>query len=320
MGTDSTYALGVLVHNLGMDRIDALKLFVRVVETGSFSRAARDLKVTQPTVTRQIAALEEGIRQRLFNRNTRRLSLTDAGRIYYERSQLLLDTFEETESLLRGPAAQLRGRLRVATSVAFGRRVLTPLMLAFMRAHPQVQVDLSCEDAYVDIVAQGIDVSVRLGKLRDSALAARHLGHNPWVTVASASYLRKHGKPERPGDLARHNVLVYSTVFSDDTITYNHPKQGRVPVRVGGSLRSNNLSALLAAVRADFGIAALPIYVAAASLKQGKVQPVLSDYTLPAQEIHAVFPSRRLISARVTALVEHLAQAFARSDWYAVAG
>lgn len=300
-----------------MDRIDALKLFVRVVETGSFSRAARDLKVTQPTVTRQIAALESGIRQRLFNRNTRRLSLTDAGRLYYERAQLLLDTFEETESLLRGPTGQLRGRLRVATSVAFGRRVVTPLVLTFMRAHPQVQVDLSCEDAYVDIVAQGIDVSVRLGRLRDSALAARQLGHNPWVTVASAGYLKQHGRPERPADLASHNVLIYSTVYGDDTLPYSHPKHGRVPVRVTGSLRSNNLSALLAAARADFGIAALPMYVAAASLKGGKVQPVLSDYALPSQEIHAVFPSRRLISARVTALVDHLAQAFARPDWYA---
>jgi DNA-binding transcriptional LysR family regulator len=300
-----------------MDRIDALRLFVRVVETGSFSRAARDLQVSQPTVTRQVAALEEGLRQRLFNRNTRRLSLTDAGRLYYERAQLLLDTFEETETLLRGPAGQLRGRLRVATSVAFGRRVVTPLVLTFMRAHPQVQVDLSCEDAYVDIVAQGIDVSVRLGKLRDSALAARHLGESPWVTVAGAGYSRRNGRPERPADLARHNVLIYSTVHGDDTLPYSHPRHGRVPVRVSGSLRSNSLSALLAAARADFGIAALPMYVVAASLKEGKVQPVLSDYALPSQEIHAVFPSRRLISARVTALVEHLAQAFARPDWYA---
>jgi DNA-binding transcriptional LysR family regulator len=204
--------------------------------------------------------------------------------------------------------------------VAFGRRVVTPLVLDFMRTHPQVQVDLSCEDAYVDIVAQGIDVSVRLGKLRDSALAARHLGENPWVTVAGPGYLRRSGRPERPADLARHNVLIYSTVFGDDTLPYSHPRQGRLPVRVSGSLRSNSLSSLLAAVRADFGVAALPMYVAAASLKEGKVQAVLSDYALPGQEIHAVFPSRRLISARVTALVDHFAQAFARPDWYAVAG
>jgi DNA-binding transcriptional LysR family regulator len=115
-------------------------------------------------------------------------------------------------------------------------------------------------------------------------------------------------------------VLIYSTVYGDDTLPYTHPKHGRVPVRVGGSLRSNNLSALLAAARADFGIAALPMYVAAASLKEGKVQTVLAGYALPIQEIHAVFPSRRLISARVSVLVEHLAQAFARPDWYVEGG
>jgi DNA-binding transcriptional LysR family regulator len=129
--------------------------------------------------------------------------------------------------------------------------------------------------------------------------------------------LRRHARPERPADLARHNVLIYSTVFGDDTLPYSHPRHGRVPVRVSGSFRSNSLSSLLAAARADFGIAALPMYVAAASLNEGKVHTVLPDYALPSQEIHAVFPSRRLISARVTALVDHLAQAFARPDWYA---
>jgi DNA-binding transcriptional LysR family regulator len=299
-----------------MDRIDAYRLFVRVVETGSFSRAARDLQVTQPTVTRQVAALEQRLGVRLFNRNTRRLSLTDDGRLCYARAQQLIDTFDETETIARSARAALRGRIRIATSVAFGRRVVTPLILQFMRRHPQLQIDLSCEDGYVDLVASGIDLSVRLGRLRDSSLAARRLGFNPWVVVAAPGYLAQHGTPKRPEELARHNVLVYSTVFAADMLNFEHARQGRISVRVQGSLRANNLSALLAAVRDGLGIAALPIYVAAASLAAGSIVPILAPYVLPGQEIHAVYPSHRLVSARVSALVDFLAEAFGRDDWY----
>lgn len=299
-----------------MDRIDTYRLFVRVVETGSFSRAARDLQVTQPTVTRQIAALEERLNVRLFNRNTRRLSLTDDGQLAYARAQQLLETFDETETLARGAQAELRGRIRIATSIAFGRRVVTPLLLQFMRQHAQIQIDLSCEDAYVDLVANGIDLSLRLGRLRDSSLAARSLGFNPWVLVASADYLKRHGTPRKPEELARHDVLVYSTVFANDTMSFEHAKQGRTSVRVRGPLRSNNLSSLLAAAREGLGLAALPMYVAAASIERGDLVTVLSMHELPGQEIHAVYPSRRMVSTRVHALVEYLAKAFERKDWY----
>lgn len=299
-----------------MDRIDSYRLFVRVVETGSFSRAARDLQVTQPTVTRQVSALEERLGVRLFNRNTRRLSLTDDGQLAYARAQQLLETFDETETLARSAQAELRGRIRIATSIAFGRRVVTPLLLQFMRQHPQIQIDLNCEDTYVDLVANGIDLSLRLGRLRDSSLAARRLGFNPWVLVASPDYLKRRGTPRKPEELARHDVLVYSTVFANDTLTFEHAKQGRSSVRVRGPLRSNNLSSLLAAAREGLGIAALPIYVAFASLQRGDIVNVLSAYELPGQEIHAVYPSRRMVSNRVHALVEFLGKAFERKEWY----
>lgn len=301
-----------------MDRIDLFRLFVRVVETGSFSRAALDLQVTQPTVTRQIAALEQRHGQRLFNRNTRRLSLTEAGQRYYERSRHVLDAFEATEALADREASGLHGRLRVATSVAFGRRVLTPMVLGFMREHPGLQLDLNLKDAYVDLVAEGVDVAVRLGTLADSSLVARRLGVNPWITVAAPAYLSARGEPRRPADLAAHNVLVYSTVNRDDRLHYTPVAGGAATaVRVQGSLRANNLSALLAAVREGVGIAALPLYVAAASLAEGKVVPVLRQHALPGQEIHAVYPSARLVTTKVTALIAFLEKAFAREDWYA---
>jgi len=298
-----------------VDRIDAFRVYVRVVETGSFSRAARDLGVTQPTVTRQIASLEERLGGRLLNRNTRRISVTDLGQLYYERGKALLDLFEDTENLAKGRQGPLQGRLRIGTSVAFGRRVVTPLILRFMRDYPLLEIDLSFEDTYVDLVAQGIDVAVRMGKLADSSLGARYLGLNPWVTVASPIYLRSRGTPKVPQDLKRHNVLVYSTVQGDDHLQYIDQRTGRISVAVHGSFRSNSLSSILAAVRDGMGIAALPMYVAAQSLRTEHVKPVLTDFSMPSQEIHAVYPSPKLVPAKVNAVIEYLQAAFAREDW-----
>lgn len=299
-----------------MDRLDGYRLFVRVVETGSFSSAARDLGVTQPTVTRHVAALEQRLGVRLVNRNTRRLSLTEAGRLYYDRSKALLDLVAETEHLAVDERTALRGKLRIATSVAFGRRVVTPLILDFMRAQPEIEIDLRCDDAYIDLVAQGIDVSVRLGRLADSSLAARTLGFNPWAVVASPGYLDRRGVPATPADLERHDVLVYSSVHGDDHLHFHHPRDGRTTVRVRGPFRSNNLSSLLAAARDGIGIAALPLYVAGRSLAQGHLRALLAGHELPGQEIHAVFPSPKLLPTRVSAFVDFLKGHFARPDWY----
>lgn len=299
-----------------MDRIDGFRLFVRLVETGSFSRAALDLGVTQPTVTRHVAALEQRLGVRLINRNTRRLSVTESGRLYYERSKVLLDLVEETEHLALDRQTRLTGRIRIATSVAFGRRVVTPLILGFMRNHPAVEVDLRCDDAYVDLVAQGIDVSVRLGKLADSSLAARLLGFNPWALVASPAYLERRGHPGDPQDLARHDVLVYSSVFGDDQLHFNHTKRGRSSVRVRGVLRSNNLSALLSAAEQGLGVAALPLYVAGAALAAGRLQRLLRAHALPGQDIHAVFPSPKLVPSKVEAFVGALKDYFSQPDWF----
>lgn len=301
-----------------MDRIDALRLFVRVVETGSFSKAAVDLSVTQPTVTRQIAALEQRLGERLLNRNTRRLSLTELGRQYYDKAKTLLDYYEETENLAHGEHAPVRGRLRIGSSVAFGRRVVTPLVLRFMRDYPGIEIDLTFEDIYVDLVAQGIDVAIRLGKLADSSLGARHLGINPWTLVAAPAYLKRRGTPKNPQELSRHDVLVYSSVQGDDHLNFADRKSGRISVQVSGPFRSNNLSSILAAVRDGMGIAALPMYVAHTSLQSGHVTPILGSYSLPSQEMHAVYPSPKLVPAKVNVLIEFLREAFSRNDWYAL--
>jgi DNA-binding transcriptional LysR family regulator len=299
-----------------MDRLDGFQLFVRLAETGSFSGTARDLGVSQPTVTRHLAALEARLGVRLVNRNTRRLSLTEAGRVYFDKCKALLELAGEMDTVAVDEHTALRGRMRIATSVAFGRRVVTPLLLGFVRHHPEIEIDLRCDDTYIDLVAQGIDVSIRLGRLADSTMAARTLGFNPWVMVAAPAYLARRGRPESADDLGRHDVLVYSSVHGDDHLHLVHPSQGRATVRVRGPFRSNNLSSLLAAARDGLGVAALPLYVAGVSLAAGALEQVLPDHELPGQEIHAVFPSPKLVPARVGAFVEHLKAHFARPDWY----
>ena len=290
-------------------------MFVRVVETGSFSKAAREFSTTQPTVSKQIAATEERLKVRLLNRNTRGVSLTESGALYYEKCKIIVRETEEADNIVRLQQSQAQGMLRIGTSVAFGRRVIVPLALDFMKRHPQVQLDLSFEDRYTDLVSQGLDVAVRMGKLADSSLGARYLGANPWVMVASPRYLKKYGTPKKPRDLSSHAALIYSSVLGDDVWRLISPKGEAVTVPVAGRLRSNNLSAVLAAARNGLGIAAMPRYVAADSLASGQVLEVLADHSLPEQEIHAVFPSPKLVPGKVQAFVAYLQGRFAERWW-----
>lgn len=289
-----------------MDRLQAMHVFVRVVESGSFSRAACEFGTTQPTVTKMVAATEERLKARLLNRNTRGVSLTESGALYYEKCKIIVREAAEADNIARLGQTQAQGLLRVSTSVAFGRRVVVPLALDFMKLHPLLQLDLSFEDRYTDLVAQGMDVAIRMGKLADSSLGARFLGVNPWVIVAAPKYLRKHGTPRQAVDLSDHAALVYSSVLGDDMWRLATPGGQVVTVPVTGRLRSNNLSAVLAAARNGLGLAAMPRYVASDSLTSGHVVEVLRNHSLPEQEIHAVFPSPKLVSGKVLAFIAYL--------------
>ena len=298
-----------------MDRLQAMQVFVRVVETGSFSKAAKEFSVTQPTVTKLVAAIEERLKVRLLNRNTRGVSVTESGALYYEKCKVIVREAEEADNIVRLRQTQAQGLLRIGTSVAFGRRVVTPLALEFMAKHPQVQLDLSFEDRYTDLVANGIDLAIRMGKLADSTLGARFLGVNPWLMVASPKYLRKHGTPKQAMDLSQHPALIYSSVLGDDVWRMSTPRGETLTVPVAGRLRSNNLSAVLAAARNGYGIAAMPHYVASDSLKSGHVVEVLKGHTLPEQEIHAVFPSPKLVPGKVLAFIAYLQSRLGPQWW-----
>lgn len=298
-----------------MDRLEGMLLFIRVVETGSFSKASNDLGITQPTATKQVAALEQRLGARLLHRSTRGVTPTEIGALYYDRCLAIAREVEAADNLAGLQQSNVRGQLRISTSVAFGRRVMVPLVIEFMRAHPGLHVDLSFDDRYVNLVEQGVDVALRMGQLADSSLGASWLGVNPWVVVAAPAYLAQRGTPTRPEALAQHAALIYSTVQDDARWRFSGPDGQALQVPVQGPLRSNNLSALLAATRAGMGVAALPWYVAHASVQAGAVQPLLTGWSLPSQEIHAVYPSPRLVPAKVTGLIRFLKGRFDGAWW-----
>lgn len=186
-----------------MERIQALRLYVRVVDLGSFSKAAAEVGIGQPAATKQVAQLEQHLGARLLHRSTHGISPTEVGQLYYDKCRLILHHVEEAESVASLLQSQVSGVLRISSSVAFGRRVLAPLVMRFMRANPALTVDLSFDDRYVNLVEQGVDVAIRMGRLADSTLGARHLGMNPWVIVASPTYLEGRRAPADPEALAR---------------------------------------------------------------------------------------------------------------------
>ena len=298
-----------------MDHLSSIRIFTRVAELGSFSKAADELVLSQSTVTKNIAWLESHLSARLLNRNTRGVSLTEAGNLYYERCRVILKEVDDADSLVGRRSEGLAGTLRISTSVALGRRIISPILIDFMREHPQLKIDMTCEDSYVDLVARGIDVALRMGRLADSSLGGRHIGSNPWVMVASPRYLAARGTPQAPRDLASHDCIVYSSVQGDAVWQLRSRQGDSQAVVVNGRLRSNNLSTLLAAVHLDLGIAILPNYVASPSLRAREIVSVLDAYTLPGQELHAVFPSPKLVPEKVSSFIQFLRPRFEGAWW-----
>lgn len=298
-----------------MDRLLAIELFIRVVDLGSFSRAAADLGMGQPTATKLVASLEKRLGSRLLHRSTHGVTPTEIGALYYEKCKLIAHHMDEAQTLTTLLQSQVEGALRINTSVAFGRRVLSPMVMRFMQMHPKLQIELNFEDRYTNLVEQGIDVAIRMGPLADSTLGARYLGINPWVLVASGSYLAARGMPLKPADLQTHEALIYSTVQGDARWHLAGAEGVVQTIPVKGPLRSNNLSALLVAARGGMGLAALPRYVASQSVSSGALCAVLTDWTLPSQEIHAVYPSPQMVPAKVTEFVGWLQGQFGVSWW-----
>lgn len=298
-----------------MDRLAGLDLFVRVVETGSFSKAADDLRIAQSTATKAVAAIEQRLGARLLHRSTRGITPTEVGSLYYEKCKRIAYEMDNAENLATLLQSGVSGQLRISTSLAFGRRVIVPLVLKYMNEHPGVTVDLDFDDRYVNMVEQGSDLAIRMGRLADSTLGARHLGINPWVLVGSPRYLEHRPAPNVPIELLNHACLIYSSVQGDARWTFTALSGKELSIPVTGPLRSNNLSTVLAAAHAGMGLAILPWYVARESINHGGLIPVMTEHMLSAQELNAVFPSPKLVPAKVTAFIGYLQEELAE-DWW----
>lgn len=298
-----------------MDLVNSAQLFVRVAETCSFSKAASELGISQSTATKAIAASESRLGVRLLHRSTRGVTLTELGALYYEKCKLIESAVDEAENIAVLGQSTVGGQLRISTSVAFGRRMLVPIVLRYMQVNPLVKIDISFDDRYVNLVEQGIDLAIRMGQMADSNLGARYFGSNPWVMVAANQYLEHYGEPKNSSALSNHACIVYSSVQGDDRWRLTSQQYGSQSVQVKGPFRSNNLSAVLAATTAGMGLAILPLYVAHESIASGVIRPVMQEYSIPSQEMHAVYTSPKLVAKKITNFIDFLQQSFS-GDWW----
>lgn len=292
-----------------MDRFAAMEAFVAVVDCGSFVRASERLAVSTTTVSRLVSELEAHLQVRLLQRTTRRLSLTDLGRTYYQHAVTLLDELIAAEAVVSSSAQAASGVLRVSAPVSFGGRHLAALLPQFHAAHPQVRVELSLNDRIVDLVDEGHDVAIRITEQLAGTLVARPLAPVRLVICAAPDYLARHGTPRTPEELSGHQCLLYSYTEQPGNWLLAGP-EGPVAVPVKGFLSANNGDALREAALAGAGIVRQPSFIVGDDLQAGRLVPLLCEYAPPPITACAVYPSRRHLSAKVRAFVDFLAGAW----------
>ena len=294
-----------------MDTLGDMTAFVRVVEARTFTAAAQRLGWSKSVVSRRLAELEERLGARLLNRSTRRLSLTEAGRAYYDRCVRILADIEETEASVASLHAEPRGQLSINAPMSFGMLHLPSAIAEFMASYPEVGVDLVLNDRFVDLIDEGYDLALRIGTLADSALYARKLAACRRVLAASPDYLARHGEPRHPGDLAHHECLVYSMNSNADIWRLTGPDGQQINARIAGRLSANNGDVLRDVAVAGGGIVLSPTLLICGQLADGSLVPVLTSYGPSDIPLHAVYPHNRHLSAKVRAFVDFLAARFA---------
>jgi DNA-binding transcriptional LysR family regulator len=288
-----------------MDRLAAMDAFVRVVDAGSFSGAANQLRMSQSAVSKAIAQLEGRLRVRLLLRSTRGLTPTEAGRIFYERAKRSVEEAEEAEFGARGAVTTLSGRLRIHATVAFGRLCVLPRLPGFLAEHPALDVDIVLDDRKIDLVETGIDIGLRAGQLSNSALTARKIAQCQRRVIGTPSYFNTTGVPRSPADLVAHQVIIYEQPLGGPTWSFRQG-QREVSVSLGGRVRLNSAVGVRACVLADLGLAVASEWMFAPELKAKTVKPVLTDWSLPPVEAWAIFPTGRQVSAKARAFASFI--------------
>ena len=291
--------------------LNELLVFTRVVQAGSFTAAARRLKMPKSSVSRKVSDLEERVGARLLHRTTRKLGLTDAGRIYFERAAPIVSDIEQVDQAVGELQAAPGGLLRVTAPLSFA--LIGPMVASFLDRYPEVRVELVCSDRVVNLVEEGFDVAIRAGHLVDSTLIARRLGAFKRVLVASAGYLKRHGRPKSAADLEKHPCIVFGS-SPTPTLWTLHSGEKRVDVRVPARLSANDMDLMVDAALAGIGIAWLPEHLLTVDLAKGRLKRVLADWTSPETPVHAVYPSARHLSQKVSAFVELLRKEFSTAS------
>lgn len=297
-----------------MDRFDEMQAFAAVVDAGSFVRAADALQVSKTAVSRLVADLEARLGVRLLHRTTRRLSLTAEGEIFHARCKELLAGVDEAEAEVTAGVDEAVGLLRLNVPVSFGLLHLAPLWPAFLQQHPTVTLDVTLSDRFVDLVDEGYDLVVRIGRLPASTLVSRQLNSTRLVLCASPEYLRRHGTPTHPEQIAQHAVFSYTLLASGDTWHFEGPQES-VSVKVTPAMRSNSGDTCCAAALQHQGIVLQPSFMVAQHLRSGALVEILPAYRSLELGIYAVYASRRHVPSKVRVLIDFLVQAFRIPAW-----
>lgn len=299
-----------------MDSLTDIVVFVRVVDDGSFTRAAERLKLSRSVVSKYVTRLEGRLGARLLNRTTRRLSLTEAGRIFYERSRRGLQDIEEAEAEVSRLQEKPRGVLRINSPMSFGILHIAPALPEFLAQHPEVSVEMNLDDRVVDVIEEGFDVSIRIMELPDSSLIARRLAPCRHVIVAAPSYLEKHGTPRTPEDLRDHNIISYSYQASAYDWHFISPDNKQVSVPVSGSMQANNSLALREALLRGVGITRTPTFVVGKDVQDGHLLSILGNYRTLEVSIYLVYPQRHHLSPKVRAFVDFMADRISEPPYW----
>ena len=300
-----------------MDRLTEIEVFTQVVEHESFTAASDKLGMSRAMVSKYVMALEQRLGARLLNRTTRRLSLTEAGRNFFEQSTAILAALAEAEAQVGESTVEPRGALRINAPMSFGILHLAAAIRIYLDAHPEVSIDLDLNDRVVDLVDEGYDLAIRIGQLADSSLIARKIATDRMVICAAPDYIARHGKPERPADLKNHFCLLYSYQQIRDGWRFV-TEGGTETVKIASRFRTNNGNVIANAAASGLGIAHLPTFIGGADIKAGRLVPLLEEFTIPELGIFAVYPEGRFVTRKVRSFIDFLVGHFGPRPYWQV--